>query len=300
MTPTAPAARSHWVETAPGVRLWVEEHGEPDAPALLLVMGAASSGLAWPDPLVHGLAQRHRVIRYDHRDTGRSTWSYAEQPYAVADLARDAVAVLDGLGVERAHAIGMSLGGILVQLLAADHPDRLLSATVFGTCAASEAPWTRPDGTRVSPADLPPVDPRLLEEWSRPFEERDEEAEIEHRLRHWKLLNGDRIPFDEAFFRDQEQRVIRHTGHSGASQAHALADQSHLVRTDELARNEVPFLVLSAPADPVYPPEHAAHLSQVVGGARLEEIPDLGHALPPAVWLPLARAIEEHTARAGA
>lgn len=168
MTPPATTPRTHWIEPVPGVRLWVEEHGDPDAPALLLVMGAASSGLAWPDPLVHGLALRHRVIRYDHRDTGRSTWSYAEQPYAVSDLAGDAVAVLDALGVERAHAVGMSLGGILVQLLVTDHPDRLLSATVFGTCAASEAPWTRADGTRATPADLPPVDPRLIEAWSRP------------------------------------------------------------------------------------------------------------------------------------
>ncbi|MEE1725191.1 MULTISPECIES: alpha/beta fold hydrolase [Streptomyces] len=298
MTPAPTVPRTHWVEPAPGVRLWVEEHGDPQAPVLLLIMGAASSGLAWPDPLVHGLAQRHRVIRYDHRDTGRSTWSFAGRPYAIADLARDAVAVLDALGVERAHVAGMSLGGILVQLLVADHPGRLLSATVFGTCAASEAGWTRADGTEATPADLPPVDPRLIEEWSRPVEERDEAAEIEHRLRHWKLLGGDRIPFDEPFFRDQEQRVIRHTGHHSPSRAHALADQSGLVRTAELARNEVPFLVLSAPADPVYPPDHATHLSQVVGAARLEEIPGMGHALPPAVWLPLARAIEDHTARA--
>ncbi|MEY6567092.1 alpha/beta fold hydrolase [Streptomyces sp. PGLac3x] len=297
MTPAPTVPRTHWVEPAPGVRLWVEEHGDPQAPALLLIMGAASSGLAWPDPLVHGLAQRHRVIRYDHRDTGRSTWSFAGQPYAIADLARDAVAVLDALGVERAHVAGMSLGGILVQLLAADHPERLLSATVFGTCAASEAGWPRADGSRATPADLPAVDPRLIEEWSRPVEERDEGAEIEHRLRHWKLLGGDQLPFDEPFFRDQEQRIIRHTGHHRAGRAHAAADQSGLVRTAELARNEVPFLVLSAPADPVYPPDHATHLSQVVGAARLEEIPGMGHALPPAVWLPLARAIEDHTAR---
>ncbi|CAM5613096.1 Alpha/beta fold hydrolase OS=Streptomyces rutgersensis OX=53451 GN=F0345_27160 PE=4 SV=1 [Streptomyces diastaticus subsp. diastaticus] len=299
MTPPATTPRTHWIEPVPGVRLWVEEHGDPDAPALLLVMGAASSGLAWPDPLVHGLALRHRVIRYDHRDTGRSTWSYAEQPYAVSDLAGDAVAVLDALGVERAHAVGMSLGGILVQLLVTDHPDRLLSATVFGTCAASEAPWTRADGTRATPADLPPVDPRLIEAWSRPPEERDEATEIEHRLRHWKLLNGDQVPFDEAFFRDQEERIIRHTGHSGASTAHAQADHSGLVRTAGLARNQVPFLVISAPADPVYPPEHAVHLSQAVGAARLVEVAGLGHALPPAVWPRLARAIEEHTARTG-
>lgn len=121
--------------------------GDADATALLLVMGAQASGVGWPDELVDALAAHHRVVRYDHRDTGRSTWSYETRPYAITDLADDALAVLDGLGVERAHVVGMSLGGMLAQLLIADHPERLRTATLIGTCALSTTPYTAPDGT---------------------------------------------------------------------------------------------------------------------------------------------------------
>jgi pimeloyl-ACP methyl ester carboxylesterase len=90
--------------------------------------------------LVGRLAEHHRVIRYDHRDTGRSTWSFDTHPYAVRDLATDAVAVLDALGIDRAHAVGMSMGGTLVQLLLLNHPYRLRSATVFATSALGAGP----------------------------------------------------------------------------------------------------------------------------------------------------------------
>ncbi|GAA4300430.1 hypothetical protein GCM10023162_01220 [Klenkia terrae] len=125
------------VPVADGVELWVEERGDPGAPAVLLVMGAASSGLFWPDALVDRLARSYRVVRYDHRDTGRST---AGSSYALRELADDAVAVLDGLGIDRAHVVGMSMGGLLTQLLLLDHPDRLLSATLFGTGPLGGAP----------------------------------------------------------------------------------------------------------------------------------------------------------------
>jgi pimeloyl-ACP methyl ester carboxylesterase len=71
----------HFIDAAPDVRLWVEEHGPADAPPLPLIMGAQASGMGWPDELVHTLAAHHRVIRYDHRDTGRSTWSFDERPF---------------------------------------------------------------------------------------------------------------------------------------------------------------------------------------------------------------------------
>src|SRR4029079_6595022 len=107
--------------------------GRADRPPVLRVRGANGSGLGWPDELVARLAQHHRVVRYDHRDTGRSTRAFVERPYALRALAGDAVAVRDALGIERAHVVGMSLGGTLVQLLLLDHPERLLSATLWGT-----------------------------------------------------------------------------------------------------------------------------------------------------------------------
>lgn len=110
----------------------------------------------------------HRVIRYDHRDTGRSTWPFEERPYRIADPATDVLAVLDGLGIGRAHLVGMSLGGMLAQMVPADHPDRCLSATPIGTSALSTTPYTCPDGSTVPTGELPVIAPEVLEPWSRP------------------------------------------------------------------------------------------------------------------------------------
>ncbi|MFB7047039.1 alpha/beta fold hydrolase [Streptomyces microflavus] len=286
-----------FVDVAPGTRLWVEESGAPDAPALLLVMGAQASGLGWPDELVELLAARFRVIRYDHRDTGRSTWTFDEQPYPLTALAGDAVHVLDALGVERAHLVGMSLGGMLVQLIVADRPERVLSATLIGTGALSSVPYEHPDGTRTPAEELPGVSPGLLEMWARPVEDRGPEAELERRVEHWRVLGGDRIPFDAAYAREQESRIIAHTGHHHAGTAHARADASGMDRTEALARTRVPTLVVSAPAEPVYPPPHAHHIAQAVHGARLVAIAGMGHALPREVHAPLAAAILDHAGR---
>ncbi|MDQ0596830.1 pimeloyl-ACP methyl ester carboxylesterase [Streptomyces canus] len=265
---------------------------------LLMIMGAQASGLGWPDELVDTLGTRHHVIRYDHRDTGRSTWRFDEQPYPLTRLAEDAVTILDRLGVERAHVVGMSLGGMLTQLLVADHPDRLLSATLIGTAALSTLPYVSPDGTRTPPERLPGVAPHLLELWSRPVEDRGPEAELARRVEHWQVLGGDQLPFDAAYARARERTIIEHTGHHATSTAHARADTSGMDRTAPLARTDVPTLVISAPAEPVAPPPHAHHLAQVIRGARLVEIPGMGHALPPQVHAPLAAAILEHTAKA--
>uniref|UniRef100_UPI0034DF1BF7 alpha/beta fold hydrolase n=1 Tax=Streptomyces flavofungini TaxID=68200 RepID=UPI0034DF1BF7 len=224
-----------FVETAPGVRLWLEDRGAQDAPPLLLIMGAQASGLGWPDELVDMLAGHHRVIRYDHRDTGRSTWPFESQPYAITDLAEDAVQVLDGVGVERAHVVGMSMGGMLTQLLVADHPDRLLSATLLGTNALSTVPYTAPDGTRTPPEELPGISPALLEMWSRPVRDEGLEAELERRVEHWRALGGDEIPFDAEYARALERRIVEHTGHYASSTAHAQADPSGMDRTERLA-----------------------------------------------------------------
>lgn len=288
-----------FIDAAPGIRLWTEQRGAADAPPLLLIMGAQATGAGWPDTLVDALAAHHRVIRYDHRDTGRSTWPFEERPYRIADLAEDAIAVLDGLGIERAHIVGMSLGGMLAQMMLADHPDRVLSATLFGTCALSTTPYTRPDGSTVPVGELPGIAPEVLELWARPVEDHGPAAEVRRRLEHWRVLAGDRLPFDADHFRSLEQRVIEHTGHHRVSTAHARADDSGMLRTDQLARNRVPVLVVSAPAEPLFPPPHPQHLAQCVNGARVVEIPGMAHALPPAVLGPLADAILAHARAAG-
>ncbi|WP_204264056.1 alpha/beta fold hydrolase [Geodermatophilus normandii] len=281
------------MSAAEGIDLWAEERGDPAAPPLLLVMGANAGGLGWPEELVDLLAARHRVIRYDHRDTGRSSAVFDRSPYAIRDLATDAVAVLDGLGVDRAHVVGMSLGGTLVQLLLLDAPHRLRSATVFATSALG-AGLADVAGT----GGLPGPAPELLAYWQTMGQERDREAELGWRVEHWRLLSGGALPFDAAWFRAQEERAMEHAGTVRSPVAHALADQSGLDRGAELAAVRVPTLVAEAPEDPINPPPHAAHLAATIGGARLVTVPGMGHALPPVVHGPLAAAVTAHTVAA--
>src|SRR5689334_12576927 len=106
--------KEHRVQVTAEYELWVQERGS--GTPLVLVMGANASGVAWPDELVDRLAAQHRVIRYDHRDTGLSTWAFDQHPYGLTDLAADVVRVLDALDIPAAHLVGMSMGGYLVQL----------------------------------------------------------------------------------------------------------------------------------------------------------------------------------------
>ncbi|SDG62309.1 alpha/beta fold hydrolase [Pseudonocardia oroxyli] len=271
------------IEVAPGVTVWAESVGAGEP--LLLVMGANTSSAAWPAELVERLAEHHRVLRYDHRDTGRSTHAFDERPYAIADLAADAVAVLDAFGVDRAHAVGMSLGGTLVQLLLADHPDRLRSATVF--CTAALSGW--------GSVELPGPDPALLRMWGEFTDERTLEQELDWRVEHWRLLHGTGLEFDAEWFRALEERVMAHSGREDNPAAHAVADPSGLER--DLSATTLPVLVIEAPEDPVNPPPHAAHLASTIAGAELVRVEGLGHALAPALVPELAATILKHTLR---
>ncbi|WP_323384973.1 alpha/beta fold hydrolase [Streptomyces calidiresistens] len=279
------------IDIAPDIRLWAEESGDRTAPPLLLIMGANASGLAWPEPFVEALGRHHRVIRYDHRDTGRSTEIFGERPYAITDLAGDAVAVLDALEVDRAHVVGMSMGGMLTQLLLLDHPDRVLTATFIGTTPLGGIPF-----------EAPGFPPGFLALWEEMGAARDREAEIDWRVRHWELLHNDPgdgtgIPFDPEEFRRLEERIIAHSGRHRGPTAHAAAATDGLDRGPELAAVTVPALVIDAPNDPLAGSARAHALAGALGNARPVTIPGMGHALPGAVLPRLAELILGHTSR---
>lgn len=274
-----------WISPAPDVELWAEATGEADDPAILLIMGANETGIAWPDELVDHLASHQRVIRYDHRDTGRSTHRFEEQPYAIRDLAPDAVAVLDGFGIQKAHVVGMSMGGFLVQLLLLDAPQRLLSATLLCTGALEAEPPL--PGT----PELPGPPPQLLAMWEKLAEARDRETDIAFNVQHWRLLSGQGQSFRPEEFIALEERIREHRDADAPSFAHAVADQSGLARGAELAGVTTPTLVIEAPLDPVFGPPNAPWTASVINGARLITIPGMGHAICAANVPALAEAI---------
>ena len=177
-----------YVETN-GVRLWYEDLGDPDGEAVVLVMGATASAISWPPELLDALtAAGHRVVRFDNRDIGLSTHvDYATDPYTLDDMAVDTVGLLDALGIDRAHFVGASMGGMISQLMAIRYPDRVRSLSLLIT---SPGPDDR----------LSPTSAEVVAIATRPATT---DAELEQRgVDMWRVLTGSRFPFDEAHYRE--------------------------------------------------------------------------------------------------
>jgi pimeloyl-ACP methyl ester carboxylesterase len=270
------------------VRLWSEDLGDPEGAPIFLIMGANASAMGWPDEFVGLLLDGgHRVIRYDHRDTGQST-TLADATYDFTDLTDDAVAVLDAHGVESAHVVGVSMGGLIGQLLAVDHAERLRSLTLALTGAldmgsTEEAP---DHGERISRMIA------LAEPGA------DEESELDRRVALWRELHGDVLPFDAAEYRRLEERAIAHAGTFLPATGHVRLGASALPRgADDLRKVDTPTLILQGSEDPFYPLGFGRHLAGLLPDARLLELDGLGHSLPAAMHAVLADAILEHIRR---
>ncbi|MFD7229155.1 alpha/beta fold hydrolase [Streptomyces sp. NPDC059881] len=285
------------------VRLWSEALGDPEGPPLLLIAGGNQSSRAWPRDFVDLLtAAGHRVIRYDHRDTGRSTTrDFAEQPYGYAELTADAVAVLDAHGVAAAHVVTMSMGTITGQLLALDHPGRLLSLTLMlggGLDIDFDGNIERLFKGEPSVDGLPLPRQAMLDVLALMSEPVDgPDAEIERRVERARIFSGDQIPFDPAEFRRWEREAADHAGTAAEPTAHHMLGSHPRERTPELAGVRVPTQVVQALNDPIAPPPHGRHLAELIPGATLVEIPGMGHALPGSVHVVLAEAITTHVRR---
>ncbi len=293
------------VVRAADVDLWSESIGDTSDPVVLLVAGANATAMMWPDEFVHALARRGlRVIRYDHRDTGRSTKRpFHAAPYTIHDLAGDAVAILDGWDVERAHVVGFSLGGTIGQLLALDWPHRLLTLTVMCTAALDidfAGNIARAMAGEASVDGLPLPDRSVLEVLTRRAEPgRDRARELDRRVAEWRALAGGSVAFDAAEARRWEERAIDHTGELEVATPHALAQPVPTKRGAELHRVRVRTLVVQAMLDPLNPPPHGRHLAELIPGASLVELEQLGHSLPAALHRTVIDTIIEHISGSG-
>ncbi|OUD04946.1 alpha/beta fold hydrolase [Streptomyces swartbergensis] len=282
------------------VQLWSEEIGAPARPPVLLIAGGNQSSRAWPREFVDQLTSRGlRVVRYDHRDTGRSTArDFDAHPYTYTDMARDAIAVLDAHDIAAAHVVAMSMGTIMAQLLALDHPERLLSLTLMlggGLDVDFDGNIERLFKGEASIDGLPLPKPDLLDALALMSEPVDgPAAEIDRRVERSRIFSGDQIPFDSDEFRRWEQEAADHAGTTTEPVAHHMLPSHPRERAAELARVRVPTQVIQALNDPIAPPPHGRHLAEQIPGARLVEIPGMGHALPGAVHTPLAEAIAGH------
>jgi pimeloyl-ACP methyl ester carboxylesterase len=273
-----------------GVQLCVEAYGDPDQPAILMIMGIGASMLWWEDGFCRPLADAGRfVIRYDHRDTGRSVSYPPGSPgYDAGDLVADPVGVLDALGIRAAHLVGASMGGALAQLVTLDVPDRVRSLTVISTTAA--VPISR-SGDLPGPA---PEFVRFLER-ARP-DYTDPDALVDYLVSYSEMLSGGRRPFPEREVRELIRADVRRARNPASSQNHELLADAPRARPG-LGTIAVPTLVVHGDGDPMFPLEHGQTLAEEIPGARLLVLPDAGHGVERADWTTLTAAILEHTAR---
>ena len=266
----------------------VETFGDPADPPILLIAGATSSMLGWPDDFCARLAAAGRfVIRYDHRDTGRSVSYPPGRPgYTGRDLTTDALGILDVFGIARAHLVGISMGGGMAQELGIEHPDRVASLTLVATSSG--------------PADdLPPMSARLRELFANPPAEpdwSDRTAVVDYVLARERPFAGS-LPRDEAEMRDLAARIVDRTVDIKASQTNhwILEDDGEPIRP-RLGQITAPTLVIHGTEDPLFPLGHGEALAAEIPGARLLPLERAGHEVPPpATWPTVIKALVAHT-----
>ncbi len=271
---------------ADGAELCTEHFGDPEDPPILLVMGVGASMLWWEEGFCRQLADGGRfVIRYDHRDTGRSvTYEPGRPEYTGADLVADAVGVLDAFGLSAANVVGVSAGGAFAQLLALDFPERVHSLVLISTSPVTP-------GDRSLPAPTPEFTQFLTTkevDWS------DASSVIEYLVEYMRVLAGPERPFDEPAARAFVRRDVERARDVAAAQNHDAIE--HADSNQPLSSIGVPTLVIHGTADPMFPLEHGQALADEIPGARLLTLSGAGHGVDRADWEIIALAILEHTA----
>lgn len=271
---------------ANGIDIEFESSGDEGHPAVLLISGLGAQLVRWPKALIDGLVDRgFRVIRFDNRDCGKSTSIDSggappldaivsgEQapPYRLDDMALDAIGLLDWLGVERAHVIGTSMGGMIGQLIAADHPQRILSLT----CVMST----------TGHADLSPSDPQIFEKLTRPRPEPSESLSDYLDYEVWRsgLIASPGFPTGADQYRDRALLEFERGYNPDGATRQMAAIFSSPDRREKLASVAVPTLVFHGLDDPLIPPDGGEDIARSVPGARLVLVPGLGHELPDQV-----------------
>jgi pimeloyl-ACP methyl ester carboxylesterase len=283
---------------ANGIELCYQEMGDSDGEPLLLVMGLATQMIAWDEELCRMLAARgFRVVRFDNRDTGRSTRvrsagvphvldlvvGRGAPAYRLRDMAADAIGLLDHLGIDSAHVVGASMGGMIAQCTAIGYPERVRSLTSIMSTTGSRRvghPSYKTFGLLLGKAP------------------REREAAVERVVKTFKTIGSPGYPFEEERVRELAGRSFDR-GHSQAGiarQLHAITASGD--RTHQLRKLKVPTLVIHGSNDVLVNPSGGRATAKAIPAARLKMVEGMGHDLPPALWPTFVEEIACNAARA--
>jgi pimeloyl-ACP methyl ester carboxylesterase len=270
-----------------GVTINYESFGADGAPTILLINGLGSQMTRWPEAFCAKLtAKGFRAIRLDNRDTGLSSWFKEGDSYHLNDMAADAMAVLDAVGVAKAHVAGVSMGGMITQAAAIEHPGRVMSMTSIMSATGARGSLDATPAAAASFASLPP-DPAI-----------DYEGYLDHMVRGALTIGSPGYPWPEGALRAraiaEHARAFNPTG-SARQMAAIRADGD---RTERLKRLSVPAVVLHGADDPLVQVHAGRGTAAAIPGAELRVIPGMGHDVPPALYDIVADAILAAVARA--
>ena len=280
-----------------------ESLGDVGAPAILLIMGLGMQLIAWPDAFCRHLVERgFRVIRFDNRDVGLSgqvkggrrpnlLWAMLaarlhlplHPPYTLDDMAADAVALLDGLGIRQAHVVGASMGGMIAQVLAARFPQQVLSLTSIMS-SSGNAKVSRPRGDALKALISRPADPH------------NQEMVIDHLVRVFGVIGSPGFPPDPAELKERVGRSVRRAYYPDGVARQLLAVIASGDRRRLLKTIAAPTLVIHGAADVLVPLDAGRDTARNIAGAKLLVIEGMGHDLPAALCERLATAIAAHCA----
>jgi pimeloyl-ACP methyl ester carboxylesterase len=279
---------------ANGISIEVQEHGSPDHPTVLLIMGLGMQLIAWPPTVIEPLVQAgYRVITFDNRDIGLSqhfdhlgkpniVWASIKRklgmqikpPYSLEDMARDVIGVLDAMNISKAHIVGASMGGMIAQRLACAAPERVLSLTAI--MSSSGAPG------------LPEAKPAvLLALLNRPSNQ-NVDSITAHYIKLFKVIGSPAFPVEPQLLKDRIRMGIERSYHPDGTLRQMMAIGADITRHLEIANITVPTLVVHGLSDVLVPQENGRDIAQRIKGSRFIGIPGMGHDLAPgavAQWI---------------
>lgn len=271
---------------ANGIEIEYETFGSRQDPALLLIMGLGAQLTLWPESLCEGLAgQGFFVVRYDNRDVGLSTdfdeaglpnlmdamarlmkGEKVDAPYLLSDMAADAIGLIDALGIDRAHMVGGSMGGMIAQVIAATHPTRTRSlVSIMSTSGRYGLPAGKPEAVAMLSAQP---------------EGTEREQLIAHGMKLRSVISGPGYPTDPAAMRALVERNIDRRYYPPGAARQYLAIMASGPRVDLLKTVKAPTLVLHGEDDPLLPVECGRDVAALVPGAKIETFPGWGHDVP--------------------
>ncbi|MBX7501500.1 alpha/beta hydrolase [Qipengyuania sp. YG27] len=291
---------------ANGIEIHYEEHGDPNAPPMLLIMGFGAQLTLWPDELVEALAAHgFRVIRYDNRDIGLShkfdgvkapglvkltllskIGLTPKVPYTLADMADDGAGLLDALGIAKAHIVGASMGGMIAQHFAARHADKCLSLTsIFSTTGNPKLPPAKPEAMKALVTRPKSTEEKVL---------------VDHGVMLARTIGSPGYPAEEERLRERTAASVRRSFYPEGPTRHLSAIVADGDRRPMLKGISVPTLVLHGEDDPLVPCEGGRDTAASIPGAKLKTIPGWGHDLPLELVDELAATIAEHAKESAA